>query len=129
MAVPIPILGTYSSISRGAYWEIALHAAAFEGGMKGLNALDAWKTSASGRSTYNFGLGHGQGQPKWKSPSTPDKLGRTLGAIAMNPGLAAAAVIGPAVIIGGTATNEYTRKKIGSRFYSTPFSSGFGPVV
>ena len=129
MAMPIPVLGTYSSIQRGAYWEIALHAAAFEGGMKGLNRLDRWKTSRAGRGTYNYGHGHGAGQPRWKSPSTTDKLGRTLGSIANNPLIASAAIIGPSVILAGTATNEYTRKKIGSRFYSTPFTSGFGSVV
>lgn len=127
--LPMPILGTYSSVSRGAYWEIALHAAAFEGGMKGLNALDSWKTSKAGRGSYNYGLGHGRGHPGWKSPGTTEKIGRIVGTIAMNPGVAAMVVVGPSVVIGGTVTNEYTRRKIGSRFYSTPFTSGFGTVV
>ncbi len=34
-----------------------------------------------------------------------------------------------AVVIAGVGLNESTRKRIGSRHFTTPFSSGFGPVV
>ncbi len=34
-----------------------------------------------------------------------------------------------AVVIAGVALNESTRKRIGSRHFTTPFSSGFGSVV
>lgn len=36
---------------------------------------------------------------------------------------------GAAVIATGTALNESTRRRIGSRHYTTPFTSGFGSVV
>ena len=129
MALPLPVLGTYSAFQRGAYWEVALHAVAFEGGMKLLNSLDAWKISRSGAMSYNYGLGHGKGISKWKSPSTIDKIGRSVGVAAMNPSLVAAAVIAPTFIVGGVALNEKTRQRIGSRFFTTPFTSGFGTVV
>lgn len=34
-----------------------------------------------------------------------------------------------ALITAGTVINEQTRKRIGSKHYTTPFTSGFGPVV
>ncbi len=34
-----------------------------------------------------------------------------------------------AVVIAGVALNESTRKRIGSRHFTTPFTSGFGSVV
>ncbi len=45
------------------------------------------------------------------------------------------ATVGPvaapaaAVVIAGVAVNESTRKRIGSRYFTTPFTSGFGSVV
>ena len=129
MALPIPILGTYSSVQRGAYWEVAVHAAAFEGGMKGLNALDRWKIRNSGFGSYDYGKGHGKSLPKWRSPSHTEKVGRLVGTAAMNPVVAGAAVTAPAAIVSGIALNEIVRKLIGSEFYTTPYTSGFGPVV
>lgn len=34
-----------------------------------------------------------------------------------------------AIVTAGVVLNESTRKRIGSRFFTTPFSSGFGSVV
>lgn len=34
-----------------------------------------------------------------------------------------------AVVIAGAVLNESTRKRIGSRYFTTPFTSGFGSVV
>lgn len=34
-----------------------------------------------------------------------------------------------AVVTAGVILNESTRKRIGSRYFTTPFSSGFGSVV
>ncbi len=34
-----------------------------------------------------------------------------------------------AVVIAGVVLNESTRKRIGSRHFTTPFTSGFGSVV
>ncbi len=67
----------------------------------------------------------------WRMVPFHEKVGRTMGTIAMSPLAPLVSTTGAAAlgVIGGTAVNEITRRSINSTQYTTPFTSGFGSVV
>ena len=74
---------------------------------------------------------HGRHMRTWRMVPFHEKVGRTMGTIAMSPlaPLVPAAGVVAVGVIGGTAVNEITRRSINSTQYTTPYTTGFGSVV
>lgn len=74
---------------------------------------------------------HQRHMRSWRMVPWHEKVGRTVGTIAMSPNTPVAAAAGVAAvgIATGTVVNEMTRRSINSSLYTTPYTSGFGSVV
>jgi len=74
---------------------------------------------------------HARHMRSWRMPPIHERVGKTIGHIvgsSIAP-VAAAGAGGVAIVAGGTAVNEMTRRTIDSTYYTTPYTSGFGSVV